>query len=131
VFPDGGVRVTPTEVREIIETTLADPVMQVWIDGANTIVTGNSACIAGDDALLKQVELFLSAHLIGMLDPAIRGFISKEKLDIFETTYSDPVTIKNNIDGTPYGTQANRLSNGCLADIDDRSITLFSLGGVV
>jgi len=120
-------RVTPTEVKVIIETTLADPVIEIWIDGASTIVTANAECIGGDEVLLTQVELYLSAHLIGMLDPSIRGFITKEKLDIFETTYSDPVTIKNNIDGTPYGTQANRLSNGCLANIDDRSITLFSV----
>lgn len=120
-------RVTPTEVRVIIITPLADPVIQVWIDGANTIVTANADCIGGDDALLKQVELYLSAHFIGMLDPAIRGFVTREKLDVFETTYSNPAILKNNIDNTPYGTMANRLSDGCLANIDDRAITLFSV----
>lgn len=120
-------RVTPTEVKAIIATTLADPTIQIWIDGANTIVNEIADCINGDEAKLTQVELYLSAHNIGMLDPAVRGFITKEKLDVFETTYSNPVTIKNNIDGTPYGTMANRLSNGCLANIDDRAITLFSI----
>jgi len=122
-------RVDPTEVRQIITTTLTDPVIRIWIDGANTIVTANVACIGGDDALLTQVELYLSAHFIGMLDPAIRGFVTKEKLDIFETTYSNPVTLSNIIDNTPYGTTANMLSGGCLANTSDRVATLFSVGG--
>lgn len=120
-------RVTPTEVKAIITTPLADPVIQIWIDGANTIVTANADCIGGDDALLTQVELYLSAHFIGMLDPAVRGFVTKEKLDVFETTYSNPVTLSNVIDNTPYGTTANMLSGGCLANTSDRAITLFSV----
>ena len=32
-------RVTPTEVKEIITTDLTDPVIQIWIDAANVIVT--------------------------------------------------------------------------------------------
>jgi hypothetical protein len=120
-------RVSPAEVRAIITTTLTDPTIQIWIDASNTIVNEIADCVGNDEVILTQVELYLSAHHIGMLDPAIRGFITKEKLDVFETTYSNPVTIKNNIDGTPYGTMANRLSNGCLANIDDRAITLFSV----
>ena len=120
-------RVTPSEVKAIIETPLTDPIVQIWIDGANTIVTDNAECIGGDEALLTQVELFLSAHFVGMLDPAIRGFISKEKLGTFETSYSNPVTLSNIIDNTPYGTTANMLSNGCLANASDRAVTLFSV----
>jgi len=120
-------RVTPAEVKEIIATNLLDPVIQIWIDGANTIVTENSECIGGVEAVLTQVELYLSAHFVGMLDPAIRGFVTKEKLDIFETTYSNPVTLANNIDNTTYGTTANMLSKGCLANTSDRSISLFSV----
>ena len=113
-------RVTPEEVKAIIDTSLEDPVIQVWIDAANTIVNSNADCIGGDEALLTQVELYLSAHFVGMLDPEIRGFVTKEKLEVFETTYSNPVSIKNNIDNTPYGTTANMLSNGCLANTSDK-----------
>ena len=114
-------RVTPTEVKAIITTALTDPTVQVLIDGANTIVTANANCIGGDEALLTQVELYLSAHFVGMLDPSIRGFVTKEKLsDTFEVSYSNPVVLKNTIDNTPYGTMANRLSNGCLTNIDDK-----------
>ena len=121
-------RVTPAEVRVIIETTLSDPAMQIWIDGANVIVNDIADCVGNDEVILTQVELYLSAHHIGMLDPAIRGFVTKEKLDVFETTYSNPVTIKNNIDSTPYGTMANRVSNGCLANIDDRAVSFGAFG---
>ena len=122
-------RVTPAEVKLIVPTELSDPVVQIWIDSANTIVTANSECIGGDEDLLTQVELYLSAHLVAMLDPALRGFVTKEGPPGFETTYSNPMTIKNNIDGTPYGTTANMLSNGCLASTSDRSISLCALGG--
>tara|TARA_R110002096_G_C14370680_1_gene704825 strand:+ start:55 stop:423 length:369 start_codon:yes stop_codon:yes gene_type:complete len=114
-------RVTPEQVKAIIDTSLDDPVIQVWIDAANTIVNSNADCIGGDEALLTQVELYLSAHFVGMLDPEIRGFVTKEKLEVFETTYSNPVSIKNNIDNTPYGTTANMLSNGCLANTSDKT----------
>jgi hypothetical protein len=120
-------RVTPTEVKVIIETPLTDPVIQIWIDGANTVVTANAECIGGDETLLTQVELFLSAHFVGMLDPGVRGFVSKEKTEELETSFSNPVTLSNMIDNTPYGTMANRLSDGCLANIDDRATTLFSV----
>lgn len=114
-------RVTPEEVKEIVATSLTDSVIQVWIDGANSIVNANADCIGGDEALLTQVELYLSAHFVAMLDPKLRGFITKRKLEVFETTYSNPVTLKNIIDNTPYGTTANMLSNGCLANASDKS----------
>lgn len=114
-------RVTPTEVKAIVSTALADSIIQVWIDGANTIVTDNSDCIGGDEALLTQVELYLSAHFIAMLDPSLKGFVTREKHGVFETSYSNPVTLKNVIDNTTYGTTANMLSGGCLANTSDKA----------
>ena len=122
-------RVTPTEVKEIVTTDLVDAVIQVWIDGANTIVTKNSDCIGGDEALLTRVELYLSAHFVAMLDPDTRGYVTKEKLEQFETTYSAPAGLSNIIDNTTYGTTANMLSGGCLATTSDKAISLFALGG--
>lgn len=114
-------RVTPEEVKAVIATALADPIVQTWIDAANTIVNDNADCIGNDETKLTQVELYLSAHFVGMLDPKIRGFVTKTKLDVFEKTFSNPVTLKNNIDNTPYGTTANMLSGGCLANTSDKS----------
>ena len=122
-------RVTTVEVRAIIETTLIDTVIQVWIDGANAIVNTNSDCIGGDESILKQVELFLSAHFVGMLDPSVRGFVTSDNLQGFETTYSNPVTLSNIIDNTPYGTTANMLAGGCLTNTTKQVAKMFSLGG--
>ena len=122
-------RVTPIEVKEIVATPLTDPVVQIWIDGANTIVNANADCIGSDEALLTQVELYLSAHFVGMLDPKVRGFVTKQKLDVFEKTYSNPVTLSNVIDNTPYGTTANMLSGGCLTNTSKTVAKLFSMGG--
>lgn len=121
-------RVTPTEVKAIIATTLTDPVVQIWIDAANTIVNENADCIGGDAALLTQVELFLSAHNVGMLDSDVRNEIKKEGPDGFQTEYMKSVNISNElINSTVYGQQANRLANGCLANIDDRSTSFFTV----
>ena len=122
-------RVTPTEVKEIVTTDLIDAVIQVWIDGANTIVTANADCIGGDEALLTQVELYLSAHFVAMLDPDTRGYVTKEKLEEFETTYSAPSGLNNIIDNTTYGTTANMLSGGCLANTSKSVVKMFALGG--
>lgn len=122
-------RVTPTEVKEIVSTTLDDSVVQVWINGAHTIVNDNADCIGAEESVLKQVELFLSAHFVAMLDPELRGFVTKEKLDVFETSYSNPVKLSETIDNTPYGTAANMLSGGCLVSSSKRVCKILALGG--
>jgi hypothetical protein len=123
-------RVTPAEVKVIVATSLADPIVQVWIDAANTVVNNNVECINGTEAELTQIELYLSAHFVAMLDPSTRGYVTKDKIaNAFETEYSDPAAIANTIDNTVYGTTANMLSNGCLANASDRAISLCALGG--
>ena len=123
-------RVTPTEVKEIIETPLTDPIVQIWIDAANSIVNDNSDCISGGEVILKLVELQLSAHFVGMLDSDVRGFTTKDGLDGFETSYSNPVAkSKELINSTVYGQAANMLSGGCLGSTSDKAISFASLGG--
>lgn len=116
-------RVTPAEVKVIVTTALSDDVIQVWIDSANSIVTANSGCIGGDDALLTQVELMLSSHLVYLAtikSSTTAGFIIEEGPAGFKTKYSNPVQFKNTIDNTEYGQAANFLSNGCLASLGDK-----------
>ena len=122
-------RVTPAEVKAIVPTTLSDTITQVWIDSANAIVTDNSTCISKDEAGLTQVELYLSAHFVAMLDQTGKGSITKEGLPGFETTYSSPSSISKNIDRTTYGTTANMLSGGCLANTEKSAAKVFSMGG--
>ena len=114
-------RVTPAEVKAIITTTLTDAIVQVWIDAANAVVNSIIPCVGSDEVMLTQIELFLSAHNVGMLDPAVRGFVTKEKLDVFETTYANPAITKDLISSTVYGQTANRISNGCLTNVDDKA----------
>lgn len=122
-------RVTPTEVKAIVpKTQLTDTIIQVWIDAANTIVTENEDCISASK--LTQVELYLSAHFVAMLDPATRGFVTKEKLDVFETTYANSVSMSTDlINATVYGQTANMVAGGCLSNIDKKAVSFASLGG--
>lgn len=122
-------RVTPAEVKAIVETDLNDSIVQTWINGASSIVTANSTCMNDENSVLQQVELYLSAHFVAMLDPSTRGYITKDKLDKFETTYSSPMALNKIIDNTPYGTTANMISGGCLATINNRKATFLALGG--
>ena len=72
-------RVSPADVKEIKETDLADNVVQVWINAANAIVTAAIGCIGDDEDLLTQIELFLSAHFIELLEPGSGSRIKREK----------------------------------------------------
>ena len=108
-------RVSPADVKAIITTSLSYPMTQSLIDAANAIITKSSACIGGDEALLTQIELYLSAHFVGMIPQSGKGAITKEGIPGFETSYSSPQMITNELDKTSYGTIANRLSNGCLS----------------
>lgn len=121
-------RVTPAEVKVIIATTLPDPVIQVWIDAAHAVVNDNADCIGKDEAGLTQVELYLSAHFIGMLDQTGKGSITKEGLPGFETTYSSPANVSRDLDKTTYGVTANMLSGGCLANTNKSVAKIFALG---
>jgi len=109
-------RVTPAEVTAIVATDLDDATIQIWIDGSSAIVDSNAACIGGDEALLTKVELYLSAHNVTLQDPANKGPVTKEKLDVLETTYASAPLVKNSIESTPYGVMANQLAGGCLDD---------------
>jgi len=117
-------RVTPTEVKVIIPTTLADPVIEVWIDAANAIVNEQAACIGGDDALLTKVELFLSAHFVALVDPASdQSKATKEEIGPLTVSYNT-ATLANNINDTAFGKTANMLSNGCLIKTTEAKATV-------
>lgn len=107
-------RVTPDEVKEIVDTSLSDPVIETWIDSANTIVNSKADCIGGDESVLTQVELFLSAHFVALLNPQMSGQVKRTKIDVFETEFSQTGLSEELMNRTPYGVTANMLSGGCL-----------------
>lgn len=116
-------RVTPTEVKTIVETVLLDPVIEIWIDAANTIVNDAEDCINGDEAKLTQIELFLSAHFVAINDVTSGATIKAEKAEGLATTYS-VVELQGNINDSSQGRAANMLSNGCLLTIGQESATV-------
>lgn len=107
-------RVTPAEVKTLVSSTLTDPIIQIWIDAADSIITSKAECIGKDEAGLTQVELYLASHFIAMLDPANTGQITKTKIDVFETSFSESGLSLELLNKTPYGVTANMLSLGCL-----------------
>ena len=57
--------VTPTEVKQILDTTLDDTTIETYITSADGLVNqvlGTDTTLT--DASLKSIELFLTAHLI-------------------------------------------------------------------
>lgn len=111
-------RVTDPEVRAIIpNTSFAD--LTPFIDSANVLVNrvAASPCGSGlDDATLKEIEKWLSAHFASVSDPALS--IVSESVKGSSTTISrgNSATM-DGIMGTQYGQMANSLSGGCLYEV--------------
>jgi hypothetical protein len=59
-------RTTKTQVRYVIETALEDDEIDALITQANSIVTRTLENEALGDSLLKDIETWLTAHLIAM-----------------------------------------------------------------
>lgn len=55
-------RVTPTEVKEIIDTQLTDPRIEVFIIGASKLVDNTLVGKGLDEDTLKEIERWLAAH---------------------------------------------------------------------
>ena len=112
-------RSAPSEVKAIIDTSLSDPTIQIWIDVANVIVDDHLDCIDKDEVILKQIETNLSAHFVSMIDSDGTGkTVEKDKAEDLETEYTKQKMIDEEINTTVYGRAANALSGGCLAKYD-------------
>jgi len=104
-------RVTEEEVKGIILTALTNEEIAPFIGTANTYISA----VLGDEGyggdLLKQIELWLSAHFIAIRDPLIK-----------EETYGDGKVVFHGSSGmglnaTPYGQQVMVLDHhGRLAE---------------
>ncbi len=62
------VRVNATEVKELINTDLADAVVGSFIGVASRLVDRLLVGKGLDDLTLSDIELYLSAHFVGMRD---------------------------------------------------------------
>ncbi len=109
-------RVTPTEVKEIIEidSTITDPQIEVFIISANLLTNRCEANGLTDADTLKEVERWLSAHLVAIRDTRS----SSEKADVVAQSFQYKLGLNFNV--TMYGQQALLMdASGTLAAIQD------------
>lgn len=98
-------RVTAQDVKEILETNLADQIIDTFITGANLTVTK----ILGDDTTLSssqktEIERWFSAHLIACTR---QQQAQNEKVDDAAITYQGKTD--KGLDATFYGQQVKIL----------------------
>jgi len=91
-------RVTDDEVFEIIETSLTD--IDVFINTANLMVTGYLTGKGLSDATLKEIEKYISAHILSLRDPRTKSV----GVDVLSESYQGQWGL--GLNGTSYGQTA-------------------------
>ena len=123
-------RVTGSEVKEIISTTLSAEALAPFITAANLLVTAKAGSSAYSTAELKELERWLSAHFVSIRDPSKSAVVEKqvgESRERYAVMKSSGV--KRSLETTPYGQQVLILDYlGCFADIGARTASLTSVG---
>jgi len=117
-------RVTTEEVKEIIDTDLGNPVIDVFITGANQIVTSKLTDSGMSSAKLKEIERWLSAHMIANTK---NRMTVKEKLGEASVEY---IVGKygSGLSSTPYGQTVLLLdTSGLLGASGKRSASITAI----
>lgn len=134
-------RVTSTEVKQILVTVLTGSQLDPFITAANLIVTEKLGTSGLGDALLKEVERWLSAHFIYVSNPSYsstaknaRGVVISEKVGDATIEYADiSKGVYPNLgllSGTVYGQQAIIIDlTGTLANLGKKraSVNVFDV----
>ena len=98
-------RVTVTDVREIIDTSLGDAGLTACITAANSLISTKSEMLASLTAeILTQIELWLAAHYVSVADPRVTEESTRET----RLRYEQPAAGKG-LAGSPYGQTAIAL----------------------
>lgn len=74
-------RITPDDIREILDTDLGEVELQAFIEDAHRVVNERCAPHTHDREALAAVESYLAAHLATSKDPRVGSF-SHESVDI-------------------------------------------------
>jgi len=92
---------TPDEIQEIVATELTTERIQAYIDGANALVESALFGKGLPDVLLKEIERWLSAHLLvttsqrqlekASAGPAGATFFGKSGAGLNSSTYGQTV----------------------------------------
>lgn len=116
------VRVTATEVRVIIETSLTDAAIDSYIAVANPMVTNTVTCGLAA-AVLKEIERWLTAHLISITKERTT---TEEKLG--EATVKYAGTFGEGLKSTPYGQMVLQLDTcGQFANLGKKVISITAI----
>jgi len=98
-------RVSTSDVKALlIGSELTDEQVEPFIETANVVVTNHCAGYSYDADVLKQIELWLSAHFVCQADPQI----SREGVEGGTNVTYDGKTGMN-LDSTRYGQQVKIL----------------------
>lgn len=110
------VRASEAEVLAIMDTALTDEQITPFLEAANELVSAILSNEGYGDNLLKNIEVWLTAHLVSSRDPQVQ----KEKIGKAEATYHGQSGL--GLDQTPYGQNVKLLDyKGKLAALSSRS----------
>ena len=111
-------RVTATEVRVIITTSLLDAAIEAYIEIANPMVTETVTCGLSASAL-KEIERWLTAHLISITQERLAV---KKRLGEAEITYAN--VYGDGFKSTQYGKMVLQLDScGGFANLGKKAIS--------
>jgi hypothetical protein len=96
-------RVTYLEVKDIIDTDLTEAQINAFIRSANLMVTNRLTSLIVSADLLKDIELWLSAHFVAIRDPR------QKSVSIGSASTSFHGNSGMGLDFTPYGQQVKLL----------------------
>jgi len=116
-------RVTIAEVKLIIDTSLEDTNVTAYITAANALVTDVLASSGLGDDLLKEIERWLTAHLIAATQErqSKKEEAGGAKVE-YTGVYGDGLKL------TSYGQMVLTLdSSGLMASLGGRSATVFAI----
>lgn len=102
---DPNARVTAEQVRDLISTTLTDARVNAMINTAHLVVEQRLSGKGVEASVLKQIELWLSAHFVSLADPRKK----QVKIDEVTVTYATPDSSLEGLRSTTFGQQALAL----------------------
>ncbi len=114
-------RVTQSEVYEIIDTTLTD--IEVFINTANLLVTSWLGSTDLSDEILKEIEKYLSAHVLSLRDQRTKSV----GVDVLSESYQGQWGM--GLNGTSYGQMCIMLdTTGTLGQMTNKGKRQTSFG---
>lgn len=115
-------RVTITEVKEIMETSLTDPKILAFIKSANIIVTDAFLETTVTAAVLKEIEKWFAAHMISVLERPV----SQEKVGDAEIIYAGK--LGSGLNSTPYGQMVLTIdTTGTMAKLGKKKVVIYAI----